>query len=42
MRWRLAVVEEVGDTVAFLASDQGVYFNGAKIALDGGLTVNAR
>lgn len=39
---RLASVEEVGDTVAFLASDRGVYFNGAKIALDGGLTVNAR
>jgi len=27
---------------AFLASDRGAYVNGAKIALDDGLTVNAR
>jgi len=39
---RLARVEEVGDMAAFLASDRGAYVNGAKIALDGGLTVNAR
>ncbi|MGH8784983.1 MAG: SDR family NAD(P)-dependent oxidoreductase [Cupriavidus necator] len=35
-------VEEVGDMAAFIASDRGRYLNGAKIALDGGLTVNAR
>lgn len=39
---RLEKVEEVGDMVAFLASDRGAYVNGAKIALDGGLTANAR
>ncbi len=35
-------VEEIGDLAAFIASDRGRYFNGARIALDGGLTVNAR
>jgi 3-oxoacyl-[acyl-carrier protein] reductase len=39
-RW--ATLEEVSDTVAFIASDRGKYYNGAKIVLDGGLTVNAR
>lgn len=39
-RW--ATMEEVSDTVAFIASDRGKYYNGAKILLDGGLTVNAR
>lgn len=39
-RW--GTVEEIGDMAAFVASDRGRYFNGAKIALDGGLTVNAR
>jgi NAD(P)-dependent dehydrogenase (short-subunit alcohol dehydrogenase family) len=35
-------VEEIGDLAAFIASDRGHYFNGARLALDGGLTVNAR
>ena len=39
-RW--ATMDEVSDTVAFIASDRGKYYNGAKIVLDGGLTVNAR
>ncbi|MGO4155257.1 SDR family NAD(P)-dependent oxidoreductase [Cupriavidus sp. YAF13] len=39
-RW--GTVEEIGDLAAFIASDRGGYFNGAKLAIDGGLTVNAR
>jgi NAD(P)-dependent dehydrogenase (short-subunit alcohol dehydrogenase family) len=39
-RW--ATMDEVADTVAFLASDRGRYYNGAKIILDGGLNVNVR
>jgi len=39
-RW--ATMEEVSDTVVFLASDRARYYNGAKIILDGGLNVNAR
>ena len=39
-RW--VTMEEVADTVAFIASDRGRYYNGAKIVLDGGLSVNAR
>jgi len=39
-RW--ATMEEVSGTVAFIASDRGKYYNGAKIVLDGGLTVNGR
>jgi len=39
-RW--GTVQEVGDMAAFIASDRGRYVNGAKIAIDGGLTVNAR
>jgi NAD(P)-dependent dehydrogenase (short-subunit alcohol dehydrogenase family) len=39
-RW--ATMDEVADTVLFVASDRGRYFNGAKIILDGGLNVNAR
>jgi NAD(P)-dependent dehydrogenase (short-subunit alcohol dehydrogenase family) len=39
-RW--ASMDEVADTVVFIASDRGRYFNGAKIILDGGLNVNAR
>lgn len=39
-RW--ASVEEIGCLAAFIASDNGLYINGAKLAIDGGLTVNAR
>jgi 3-oxoacyl-[acyl-carrier protein] reductase len=39
-RW--ATMDEVADTVVFVASDRARYFNGAKIILDGGLNVNAR
>ncbi|CAG9167558.1 Oxidoreductase UcpA [Cupriavidus laharis] len=39
-RW--GTVEEIGDLAAFIASDKGCYINGAKLAVDGGLTVNAR
>jgi NAD(P)-dependent dehydrogenase (short-subunit alcohol dehydrogenase family) len=39
-RW--ATMDEVSDTVMFLASDRARYYNGAKIILDGGLNVNAR
>lgn len=39
-RW--AEMSEVADTVVFLASDRGRYYNGSKIVMDGGLTINAR
>jgi NAD(P)-dependent dehydrogenase (short-subunit alcohol dehydrogenase family) len=39
-RW--ATMDEVADTVAFLASDRARYYNGSKIILDGGLNVNVR
>jgi NAD(P)-dependent dehydrogenase (short-subunit alcohol dehydrogenase family) len=39
-RW--GTMDEVADTVVFLASDRARYFNGSKIILDGGLNVNAR
>jgi NAD(P)-dependent dehydrogenase (short-subunit alcohol dehydrogenase family) len=39
-RW--ATMDEVADTVVFLASDRARYYNGAKIILDGGLNVNVR
>lgn len=39
-RW--ADMSEVADTVTFLASDRARYFNGSKIVLDGGLSVNPR
>jgi NAD(P)-dependent dehydrogenase (short-subunit alcohol dehydrogenase family) len=39
-RW--ASMDEVADTVLFVASDRGRYYNGAKIILDGGLNVNLR
>jgi 3-oxoacyl-[acyl-carrier protein] reductase len=39
-RW--ADMSEVADTVVFVASDRGRYYNGAKIVMDGGLNINAR
>jgi 3-oxoacyl-[acyl-carrier protein] reductase len=39
-RW--ASMEEVADTVVFLASDRASYFTGSKIAIDGGISLNAR
>jgi NAD(P)-dependent dehydrogenase (short-subunit alcohol dehydrogenase family) len=39
-RW--GCMEEVADTVVFLASDRARYVNGAQIAVDGGYSVNAR
>lgn len=39
-RW--ASMEEVADAVLFLASDRARYITGAKIAVDGGISVNAR
>ncbi|WP_434666788.1 SDR family oxidoreductase [Paraburkholderia sp. A3BS-1L] len=39
-RW--AEVEEVGSMVTYLASDQARYINGARFAVDGGLTANVR
>lgn len=35
-------MEEVTDTVIFLASDQALYINGAEIPVDSGYSVNAR
>lgn len=35
-------VEEIGDAVAFLASDRAAYINGTKLVIDGGLTANIR
>jgi 3-oxoacyl-[acyl-carrier protein] reductase len=39
-RW--ASMEEVADTVVFLASDRARYFTGAQIPIDGGISLNAR
>jgi NAD(P)-dependent dehydrogenase (short-subunit alcohol dehydrogenase family) len=39
-RW--ASVEEVGDVVAFVASDRARYLTGTKIPVDGGITINPR
>ena len=39
-RW--GTMEEVADVVVFLASDRASYVNGARIAVDGGYTINAR
>lgn len=39
-RW--GTMEEVADTVVFLASDRARYINGAQIAVDGGYSVNTR
>lgn len=39
-RW--ANMDEVSDTVVFLASDRARYINGSRLVIDGGLSVNAR
>lgn len=39
-RW--GTVEEVADLVVFLASDRAAYINGARIAVDGGYSINSR
>ncbi|HTM02846.1 MAG TPA: SDR family oxidoreductase [Vicinamibacterales bacterium] len=39
-RW--GTMAEVADAVAFLASDRASYINGARLAVDGGYSVNAR
>jgi 3-oxoacyl-[acyl-carrier protein] reductase len=39
-RW--GSVEEVADAVAFIASDRARYINGAKLTVDGGVTLNPR
>ena len=39
-RW--GTVDEVAEAVVFLASDRAAYINGAKIAVDGGYSINVR
>lgn len=39
-RW--GTMEEVADAVVFLASDRAAYINGAKLAVDGGYSLNVR
>jgi len=39
-RW--AGMDEIADTAVFLASDRARYINGARIAVDGGMTINPR
>ena len=39
-RW--GTMDEVADVVVFLASDRASYVNGARIAVDGGYTMNSR
>lgn len=39
-RW--GTMEEVADAVVFLASDRASYINGAKLAVDGGYSINVR
>ena len=47
LKGRTAVIssesmEEITDTVVFLASDRAHYINGTEIPVDGGYSVNAR
>jgi NAD(P)-dependent dehydrogenase (short-subunit alcohol dehydrogenase family) len=35
-------VDEVAGLAVFLASDRAAYINGARIAVDGGYSINAR
>jgi len=39
-RW--ATMEEIADTIVFLASDRARYINGSQLVIDGGIGVNAR
>lgn len=39
-RW--GKVEEIGDAVAFLASNRAAYITGTRLVVDGGLTANIR
>jgi NAD(P)-dependent dehydrogenase (short-subunit alcohol dehydrogenase family) len=39
-RW--ASMEEIADMAVFLASDRARYINGARITVDGGMTINPR
>jgi NAD(P)-dependent dehydrogenase (short-subunit alcohol dehydrogenase family) len=39
-RW--GTMQEVADSVVFLASDRAAYINGAKLAVDGGYSINVR
>jgi NAD(P)-dependent dehydrogenase (short-subunit alcohol dehydrogenase family) len=39
-RW--AAMDEIADTVVFLASDRARYITGTRLVVDGGLSVNAR
>ena len=39
-RW--ASMQDVADTVVFLASDRASYINGSRLFVDGGFNVNAR
>lgn len=38
---RIGEMEEVGELIAFLASDQAAYINGEQIHIDGGMQLNA-
>ena len=35
---RYGKIEEIGETIAFLASDGGAYITGQNIRVDGGIT----